>query len=234
MRVQELARDLGVEADTLIALLRQMGIPVTGARSAINDAQQAKVLAKIERERRAGHSDPAKAIQAVLEEASPAPSRRRRRRRASEVPPPEPEVTESDVESAEEGAEVGGMPEQEDTTVADPSAPETRKDEEDSESEDLDLGIQASPEATEVLEDLGELESDEEELTETDSALDENEGSQVSEAIEGEIEVQDRSAPDKAEPLESAREGGPVRKIRQPTPSPSCLLYTSPSPRDRG
>ena len=231
MRVQELARDLGVEADTLIALLRQMGIPVTGARSAINDAQQAKVLAKIERERRAGHSDPAKAIQAVLEEASPAPSRRRRRRRASEVPPPEPEVTtESDVESAEEGAEVGGMPEQEDTTVADPSAPETRKDEEDSESEDLDLGIQASPETTEVLEDLGELESDEEELTETDSALDENEGSQISEAIEGEIEVQDRSAPDKAEPLESAREGGPVRKIRQPTPSPSPAPAASAGP----
>ncbi|GIT50687.1 MAG: hypothetical protein Ct9H300mP15_09000 [Gemmatimonadota bacterium] len=73
MRVQELARDLGVEADTLIALLRQRGIPVTGARSAINDAQQAKVLAKIERERRAGHSDPAKAIQAVLEEARPHP-----------------------------------------------------------------------------------------------------------------------------------------------------------------
>ena len=88
MRVKELARDLGVAAETLIALLRQMGITVTGARSAINDAQQAKVLAKIERERRAGHSDPAKAIQAVLEEASPAPSRRRRRRRASEVPPP--------------------------------------------------------------------------------------------------------------------------------------------------
>ena len=51
---------------------------------------------------------------------------------------------------------MAGMPEQEDTTVADPSAPETKKDEEDSESEDLDLGIQASPEATEVLEDLVE------------------------------------------------------------------------------
>ncbi|GIT50686.1 MAG: hypothetical protein Ct9H300mP15_08990 [Gemmatimonadota bacterium] len=84
----------------------------------------------------------------------------------------------------------------------------------------MDLGIGASPEATEVLEDLGELESDEEKITETDSALDENEGSQVSEAIEGEIEVQDRSAPEKRSPLESAREGGPVRKIRQPTPSP--------------
>ena len=81
MRVQELAKDLGVEANALIALFRQMGIPVSGARSVINEAQQAKVLAKIERERRAGHSDPATAIQAVLEEALPAPSRRRRRRR---------------------------------------------------------------------------------------------------------------------------------------------------------
>jgi len=228
MRVQELARDLGVEAGTLIALLRQMGIPVTGARSAINDAQQAKVLAKIERERRDGHSDPAEAIQAVLEEGSPAPSRRRRRR-ASEVPPPEPEVTtEYDPSLAQEGAEVEDVPGQEDTTVIDPSAPETKKDEEDSEPEDLDLAIQASPETTEILEDLGELESDEEELTKTDSALDENEGSQISEAVEGEIEVQDRLAPDKAEPLESAREGGPVRKIRQTTPSPSPAASAGP------
>jgi len=205
-----------------------MGIPVTGARSAINDAQQAKVLAKIERERRDGHSDPAEAIQAVLEEGSPAPSRRRRRR-ASEVPPPEPEVTtEYDPSLAQEGAEVEDVPGQEDTTVIDPSTPETKKDEEDSEPEDLDLAIQASPETTEILEDLGELESDEEELTKTDSALDENEGSQISEAVEGEIEVQDRLAPDKAEPLESAREGGPVRKIRQTTPSPSPAASAGP------
>ncbi|HIC63810.1 MAG TPA: hypothetical protein EYO91_06230, partial [Gemmatimonadetes bacterium] len=72
MHVQELARDLGVEDNALMALLRQMGIPVSDARSVINEAQQAKVLAKIERERRVGHSDPARAIQAVLEETSPA------------------------------------------------------------------------------------------------------------------------------------------------------------------
>ena len=228
MHVQELARDLGVEANALIALLRQMGIPVSDARSVINEAQQAKVLAKIERERRAGHSDPARAIQAVLEEASPAPSRRRRRRRASEVPPPDPEVTtESDVGLGEgladgEGAEVGDMPELAGITAADPSSPEAKKDEEDSESEDLDLGIHLSSDTTEVLEDLDGLESDEAEPTETDSAFDEGEGSQISEVIEGEIEVQDRLVSDKAEPLEPAREGGPVRKIRQPTPSPAA------------
>ena len=227
MHVQELARDLGVEANALIALLRQMGIPVSGANSVINEAQQAKVLAKIERERRAGHSDPARAIQAVLEEASPAPSRRRRRR-ASEVPPPDPEVTtESDVGLGEgladgEGAEVGDMPELAGITAADPSSPEAKKDEEDSESEDLDLGIHLSSDTTEVLEDLDGLESDEAEPTETDSAFDEGEGSQISEVIEGEIKVQDHLVSDKAEPLEPAREGGPVRKIRQPAPSPAA------------
>ena len=228
MRVQELAKDLGVEANALIALLRQMGIPVSGAGSVINEAQQAKVLAKIERERRAGHSDPARAIQVVLEEASPAPSRRRRRRRASEIPPPDPEVTtESDVGLEEgladgEGAEVGDMPDLAGITEPDPSSPEVKKDEEDPESEDLDLGTHLSLDTTEVLEDLDGLESDEAEPTETDSALDEGESSQISEVIEGKIEVQDRLVSDKAEPLEPAREGGPVRKIRQPTPSPAA------------
>ena len=228
MRVQELARDLGVEANALIALLRQMGIPVSSARSVINEAQQAKVLAKIERERRVGHSDPAMAIQAVLEEALPAPSRRRRRRPASEVPPPDPEVTtESDVGLGEglvdgEGAEVGDMSELAGITVADPSSLEAKKDEEDSESEDLDLSIHLSSDTTEVLEDVDGLESDEVEPTETDSAFEKGEGSQISEVIEGKIEVQDRLVSDKTEPLEPAREGGPVRKIRQPTPSPAA------------
>jgi len=228
MHVQELARDLGVEANALIALLRQMGIPVSGARSVINEAQQAKVLAKIERERRAGHSDPATAIQAVLEEASPAPSRRRRRRRASEIPPPDPEVAiESDVGleeglADEEGAEAGDMPELAGITAADPSSPEAKKDDKDPESEDLDLGIHLSTDTTEVLEDLDGLELDEAEPTETDSAFDEGEGSQTSEIIEGKTEVQDHLGSDKAEPLEPAREGGPVRKIRQQTPSPAA------------
>lgn len=227
MHVQELARDLGVEANALIALLRQMGIPVSGARSVIDEAQQAKVLAKIERERRAGHSDPATAIQAVLEETSPAPSRRRRRR-ASEIPPPDPEVAiESDVGleeglADEEGAEAGDMPELAGITAADPSSPEAKKDDKDPESEDLDLGIHLSTDTTEVLEDLDGLELDEAEPTETDSAFDEGEGSQTSEIIEGKTEVQDHLGSDKAEPLEPAREGGPVRKIRQQTPSPAA------------
>ncbi|HCK91319.1 MAG TPA: translation initiation factor IF-2 [Gemmatimonadetes bacterium] len=228
MRVQELAKDLGVEADALIALFRQMGIPVSGARSAINEAQQAKVLAKIERERRVGHSDPAEAIQAVLEGASPAPSRRRRRRRASEIPSPELEiVTEPEVGSLEdlidaEETEVVDTSESAGAADAELPHPEAQEDEEDSESEDSSRGVDQSPDTTEVREDLDALESDEVKPTETDSAPDQSEASQISEVVEREIEIEDPSVLDKAEPLEPAREAGPARKVRQPTPSPAA------------
>jgi len=81
MQVIELAEDLKVETDALIALLRQMGIPVIDPQATITDGQKAKVLAKVERERRAGHKDPAAAIRAALEETAPSSGRPRRRRR---------------------------------------------------------------------------------------------------------------------------------------------------------
>ena len=55
MQVTELADDLRVDADALIALLRHMGIPVADEDATVTDGQMAKVLAKMERERRAGH-----------------------------------------------------------------------------------------------------------------------------------------------------------------------------------
>ena len=87
MQVIELADDLNVEADALIALLRHMGIPVTDEEATITDGETAKVLAKMERERRAGHKDPAAAVRAALEDAAPGSSRRRRRRPAAVVAP---------------------------------------------------------------------------------------------------------------------------------------------------
>ncbi|MBM4182850.1 MAG: translation initiation factor IF-2 [Gemmatimonadetes bacterium] len=90
MQVYDLADDLKVTPDALIALLRQMGIAVADEDAAISDAQVSKVLAKVERERRAGHKDPAEAIMAALEEASPSAGKRRRRKK-EDVPEPEPE-----------------------------------------------------------------------------------------------------------------------------------------------
>ena len=94
MRVIELAQDLNVDAKALISLLRQMGIPVADEEATITNGQQAKVLAKVERERRVGRVDPAAAIQAALEEAAPTPRKRRRRRRKEEVVEAEPAADE--------------------------------------------------------------------------------------------------------------------------------------------
>jgi translation initiation factor IF-2 len=101
MQVYELADDLKVETQALIALLRQMGIPVTDEDATITDGQMAKVLAKVERERRAGRADPAEAIVAALEEAKPSSGRRRRRRRREDVGEPEPEAEVEAADTAE-------------------------------------------------------------------------------------------------------------------------------------
>ncbi|MEQ1856931.1 MAG: translation initiation factor IF-2 [Longimicrobiales bacterium] len=90
MQVYDFADDLKVTPDALIALLRQMGISVADEDTTISDANVAKVLAKVERERRAGHKDPAEAIMAALEEASPSAGKRRRRKK-EDLPEPEPE-----------------------------------------------------------------------------------------------------------------------------------------------
>ena len=81
MQVFELADDLNVSTDALIELLRHMGI-VADDEATITDAQVAKVLAKMERERIAGHLDPAEAVRSAMRDAAPSTGRRRRRRRA--------------------------------------------------------------------------------------------------------------------------------------------------------
>ena len=120
MQVYDFADDLKVSADALIALLRQMGIPVTDEDATISEAQVAKVLAKVERERRSGHKEPAEAILAALEEASPSAGKRRRRKKEDvEEPEPEPEQPEEVAAAPEptlpEGAEPvnGAAPAQE-------------------------------------------------------------------------------------------------------------------------
>ena len=117
MQVFELADDLNVSTDALIELLRHMGIPVADDDATITDAQVAKVLAKMERERIAGHSDPAEAVRSAMRDAAPSTGRRRRRRRAVEE-------VESDTEEVDEkaGASTSETEESaEDTVVADHS-----------------------------------------------------------------------------------------------------------------
>ena len=222
MRVIELAQDLKVDAEKLVTLLRQMGIPVAGTKATITDGQQAKVLAKVERERRAGHEDPAAAIQAALEEAAPAPTRRRRRRKAEDIPEPEPEpelAADDGDESAEEvaadapdDAEGAG---EDDVEV--PEASDEVAEAEDSES-DAPLAAETSDDGSGAAAPEDAVQADE--RVEADAQAVEAEPTPVSAS-----EQAPAQADPAAEPLAPARAGapdGPVRTIRRPTPAPAA------------
>ncbi len=102
MRVVELAEDLKVSTEDLLALLRAMGIAARDGDTRIRDAAVAKVLARVERERRTGKKSVSDAVQAAIEESQP--TTRRRRRRKVEEPEPEPEV-EDETEASDAAAE---------------------------------------------------------------------------------------------------------------------------------
>lgn len=101
MRVYEVAKEFHIEPEKMIQLLRGMGVPVRSEAGAVDDATVAKLRARFERERRAGHEDAEAVLETVIEDAQPAGRRRRRRRVARS------EVEESAIEEgAEEGEEV--------------------------------------------------------------------------------------------------------------------------------
>ncbi|TVP57641.1 MAG: translation initiation factor IF-2 [Gemmatimonadales bacterium] len=102
MRVVELAEDLKVSTEDLLALLRAMGIAARDGDTRIRDAAVAKVLARVERERRTGKKSASDAVQAAIEESQPT-TRRRRRRKVEE---PEPETVDDTDGEAEESVEV--------------------------------------------------------------------------------------------------------------------------------
>jgi translation initiation factor IF-2 len=226
MRVIELAQDLKVDAEKLVTLLRQMGIPVAGTKATITDGQQAKVLAKVERERRAGHEDPAAAIQAALEEAAPAPTRRRRRRKAEDIPEPEPEpelAADDGDESAEEvaadapdDAEGAG---EDDVEV--PEASDEVAEAEDSES-DAPLAAETSDDGSGAAAPEDAVQADE--RVEADAQAVEAEPIAEATPVSASEQAPAQADP-AAEPLAPARAGapdGPVRTIRRPTPAPAA------------
>ena len=95
MQVFELADDLGVSSDVVINLLRSLRISVADEEATVSEAEVSIVLAKVERERRAGHASASEAIEAAIEEAQASSGRRRRRRRSAvEAEPAEPEEVE--------------------------------------------------------------------------------------------------------------------------------------------
>jgi len=99
MRVYEVAREFDVSAEMLIQLLREIGAPVRNEASVVDDAVVAKLRARFERERRAGHGKAEAVIEAVMEDAQSSARRRRRRQRVEE-----PAAEVSAVDSSESPA----------------------------------------------------------------------------------------------------------------------------------
>jgi translation initiation factor IF-2 len=102
MRVFEVAREFKVDADKMLTILRGMGARVTSEASQVDDATVAKLRARLERERRAGHTDLEVSLEAVVEDAQPAG--RRRRRRKEDLP--EPVEVEAPAAEDERSADV--------------------------------------------------------------------------------------------------------------------------------
>ena len=127
MRVLEVAKELGVPAEALVHLLREMDVPVRSHMSDVPEQAVARVRTVIERERRHGHAEAAEAVSAALGDASAAPRRRRRRREdegddipaeaSAEVAPPAAPTAaaQTDVDA---GPAAGQKPAQADSTAS--------------------------------------------------------------------------------------------------------------------
>ncbi len=99
MRVYEVAREFKIDPEKLMQLLRSMGAAVRSEATAVDDVMIAKLRARFERERRAGHGEAVEAIETVIEDAQPA---KRRRRKKEDLPPaPEP-VAETEAAAVAE------------------------------------------------------------------------------------------------------------------------------------
>jgi translation initiation factor IF-2 len=100
MRVYEVAREFKIEADKLLQLLRGMGVRVKSEASTVEDTVVAKLRARVERERRAGHGEADESLEAVVEQSQT--TARRRRRRKVDVEAAAAEAEPDDVEEAGE------------------------------------------------------------------------------------------------------------------------------------
>ena len=86
LRVHDLAGEFGISADEVIALLRQMDVPVRSHLSLLTDDQVSRIRARWEREKRVR-----------AEKALPAPIAPRRRRTGTAAPEVAPPVAEPEV-----------------------------------------------------------------------------------------------------------------------------------------
>ena len=235
MQVIDLAKDLRVSAEGLVHLLREMGIAVADPNSEVREADVSRILARIERERRAGHKEVSEALEAAIEDAQAAHRPRRRRRRAPAREQAAPDL-DGEGESPEEGEdEVGGEPvvEGEEVTLpdvteegeseADAGANEVAEEEEEPAAEAASEEVPgddsgAPPEASEEEVPVEEPDEDDVEYEYEDDEVRAGEDLEEFEEIEDEPS---EPAP-KPEPVRQAAPEGPARVIRRPAPAPAA------------
>ncbi len=220
MLVTDLAKDLRVSPEGLIHLLRGMGIAPGGLASEVSEADVARILARIERERRAGHRETSEALEAAIEDAQAAHKPRRRRRRAAPGSGEEDESTEEGVETPGSEATVATLPpepSQEDAPGGDEDVPVVAEAEPEpaSEGESQPVGFISSPGEEPV--EVGEpaLMEGEGVPGPADRVTGGEEHEEVPSLLaEGEEETWE-PAP-KPEPVRRAAPEGPARVIRKP------------------
>jgi translation initiation factor IF-2 len=225
MQVFELADDLNVGPDALIALLRHMGIPVADEDAPITDGQVSKVLAKMERERRAGHKDPSDAIRSAMEDAAPTQKTRRRRRREPEPAPEVEEPTEPVAVAEAVDEAVDEVVDDEATEAAGSEAGASAEAGGDAARDNVEVAAEAEP--VEVIhEDPPVVEAAREAVEpETDPLAASDTGAPTETEVEPGAEVAEgESGEDKAglAPARGGQLNGPVRTIRRPAPAPAA------------
>jgi translation initiation factor IF-2 len=239
MQVIDLANDLKVSVEGLVHLLREMGIPVADSTSEVREADVSRILARIERERRAGHKEVSQALEAAIEDAQAAHRPRRRRRRAA------PEKEEDSPLGTEESETQDEMPSMEDAEV---SGEAGTTEGESAEESGADAPQDAAPDSIsgtdaegtvvgfareESMDDLSPAEDDSpvvplESAEEAaagasdpfDAVGEEPDSEEVGD-LEG-WEDEDVEPAPKPEPVRQAAPEGPARVIRRPAPAPAA------------
>ncbi len=188
MQVIELATDLKVPPEGLIYLLREMGISVSDVETEVKDADVARIMARIERERRAGHKDTSEALEAAIEDAQSSHKPRRRRRRAAVRRKAAEELSPGDAEEGEAEKDPSASVSEEASEVSEGGAAEEESGAE--ETADAEVEVEG---ASETEEEIGGIEA-EEEAADEETVEEENEGEP--EAREEDLHEEDDEAPE--------------------------------------
>jgi len=248
MQVIDLANDLRVSAEGLVHLLREMGIPVADPQSEVVEADVSRILARLERERRAGHKDSSEALDAAIEDAQATHAPRRRRRRSAPTKEVEVEAAEGDeagseAEASEDaasqvGSEVdsggGESLEQEAELEHEVEVAATASSEEKDHAEvefeategmDIEVvgaaGTEAEDQSSDqVMTDVAEDAGVDSEPEPSADSGDLEGGEATVEALPAEKDTVEPAQ--KPEPVRRSAPDGPVRVIRKPTPAPAA------------